>query len=77
MVYLGGRYIRPVVNKAEFLGAFQNSYGRFIFSEIWHGPIGIDIALARQVTDEWHPEVYCLVQWQVLKNTSDSCWGAR
>ncbi len=28
MVYLGGRYIRPVVNKADFLGAFRNSYGK-------------------------------------------------
>lgn len=28
MVYLRKRYIRPVVTKAEFLGAFQNSYGK-------------------------------------------------
>lgn len=28
MVYLGRRFSRPVVNKKEFLTAFQNSYGR-------------------------------------------------
>ncbi len=28
MVYLGGKYARPVVNKKQFLGAFRNSYGR-------------------------------------------------
>lgn len=28
MVYLGGKYARPVVNKKQFLSAFGNSYGR-------------------------------------------------
>lgn len=28
MVYLGARYLRPVVNRAEFLGEFPNSYGK-------------------------------------------------
>ena len=28
MVYLGQRYLRPVVNKRNFLNEFQNSYGR-------------------------------------------------
>jgi len=28
MVYLGQRYLKPVVNKRRFLAAFQNSYGK-------------------------------------------------
>jgi type I restriction-modification system DNA methylase subunit len=28
MVYLGDKYVRPVVNKKEFLRSFKNSYGR-------------------------------------------------
>ena len=28
MVYLGGRYLRPVVNKKNFLSEFPNSYGK-------------------------------------------------
>lgn len=28
MVYLGGRYLRPAVNRAQFLKSFRNSYGQ-------------------------------------------------